>query len=305
MLTKSCDTIYLMYDGDKPGKKAAFRAGNTLLAAGVLAKLVLLPSGEDPASFVSARGRSPLDGLMERAKDVIESKLEIFRERGSLRTVEGKRTAVASLMDSLAGVKDALLSTLLLEKCSRELGVPIGVLAGELEARRARGRRPATGQPEKKESSGRIHDLTERYLLLLLLLERADSPSFRDTVSILDEDDFLFEHHRLVFRVVKEVSGREGNVVDLVLSRLPVELHPIVSAIVMDERAVQNPEQMLSDCLKKFKARRIRKNLDAISSDLRAARSAESSGEADKLARKFYDLAKELSSLFSRDEDQR
>jgi DNA primase len=305
MLTKMCDAVYLMYDGDQAGKKAAFRAGNILLSAGLLAKIVFLPAGEDPASFVSAKGRRPLDDLMKQAKDVIESKIAIFRDRGSLRTVEGKRAVVRSLMDSLAGAKDPLLTRLILEKCAQDVGVPIGVLAGELEARKARERRPLSEVIEKRKTTRTVHDLTERYLLLLLMLEQADGRSFQDTVSMLAEDDFLNDEYRIVFQAVKDVSGRKGNVVDLVLSRLPVEMHSLVSAIVMDERAVQNPEKMLSDCLLKFRARRIRKNLDAISGDLRAANGTEREGEADRLARRFYDLAKELSSLFSRDEESR
>lgn len=302
-LSKMCDTIYLMYDGDQAGRKAAFRAGNILLASGLLAKIVFLPAGEDPASFVSARGRQPLDDLMRDAMDVIEAKIAIFRDRGGLRTVEGRRAVVISVMDSLAGVRDPLLARLYLEKCSQDLGMPIGILSQELESRKSRDRRTPPGEGEKKPTSRKMHDLTEKYLLLLLLLEEADGQSFLDTVSVLREDDFLNEGYRRIFTAVKEVSGRKGNVADLVLSRLPIEVHPLVSAIVMDEKIVQNPQKMLSDCLVKFKARRIRKDLNAISGDLRATSGTDREGEADILARRFYDLAKELSSLFSRDDD--
>jgi DNA primase len=303
LLSKMCDTVYLMYDSDRAGRKASFRGGDILLGAGIVAKFVDLPGGEDPASLVSSEGISAAEELIEEARDVIDAKIDILRRRGGLNSVEGKRKAVGHLMDSLVWIKDNLMRGLYLERCSLELNVPVEVLSKELETRMRRRQRGLPDRVSRKTGERKVHDLTEKYLLLLLLVDRCDSETFINAVSSLEEDDFLNENYREVFITIKEIVNCEGTVLDQVLNKLPQRLHPVVSGIAMDEAVVQNPDRMLADCLKKLKARRIKRSMNEISENLRNVNNEEKDGEADRLARRFYELTRELSSLFPGEEE--
>ncbi|MFQ6104320.1 MAG: DNA primase [Candidatus Glassbacteria bacterium] len=298
LLSKMCESVSLMYDADRAGLKAAFRAGDLLLAAGVVAKYVELPAGDDPASFVHANGIVAVQELIRDAVDVIDAKIAILRRRGNLQSIEGKRKAVGYISDTISGIKDTLMRRLYLEKCSMELNVPIDVLSHELTKKSARRRRTQTGRAPEKVTGKKIHDLTEKYIILLLLMDRCDSASFLNTVSELVSDDFLNEDYRNIFIAFKELAGCEGSALDLILSKLPQELHSTVSGIAMDESIIQNPEKMLSDCLRKLKARRIKRDMNEISAHLRQAKDFERKGEADELAKRFYELTRELSALF-------
>ena len=65
-----CEVV-LIYDGDDAGIRAADRALDPLLAAGVAARVLILPPGEDPDSFVAKQGAQALRTLLEgRALDV-------------------------------------------------------------------------------------------------------------------------------------------------------------------------------------------------------------------------------------------
>ncbi len=301
LLSKMCDTVYLMYDGDRAGRKAGFRGGDILLTEGVVAKFVELPDGEDPASFVSEFGISAVENLMSEALEIVEAKINILRNRGDMRSVEGKRKAVGYILDSLLGIRDEIMRTLYLDKCARELDLPIELLSRELEQVRHRKKRGVVPQTRERSAGKSVHDLTEKYLLLLILVESCQSSSFIDTVAVLEVDDFINESYREIYRVVKGLAGRQGNVLDHVMSELPQELHATVSGIALDEAIVQNPEKMLEDCLKKIKARKIKKNMSEISETLRRLSHGEKKAEADRLAKQFYELSRELSSLFSED----
>ena len=308
ILSKMCDTVYLMYDSDMAGRKAAFRGGDLLLGTGVVPKFVALPAGEDPASFIAREGAAATQKLFDEAKDVIETKIEILRNRGNLKSIDGKRKAVGYLVDSLCGIRDELMRRLYLEKCSSEMNIPIEVLSKEVAERqrpRRRGSRASDprGSDTRKQPEKKLHDLTEKYLLLLLLTDSCDSKSFLATVSELKEDDFLDDSYRQIFKVLQELAGNKGNVLELALSRLPQELHSTISSIALDEDVVQNPERMLDDCHRKMKARRIKKSMNEISQSLRSVSDPDKKGEADKMAQRFYELTRELSSLFPASDD--
>ena len=63
--------VVLLYDGDDAGIRAADRALDSLLPAGLDVRVCTLPPGEDPDSFVQSRGAAALRTLLEeRARDV-------------------------------------------------------------------------------------------------------------------------------------------------------------------------------------------------------------------------------------------
>jgi len=64
--------IFIAFDGDGAGKKAAIRTGYTLLKNLVNPKILLLPEGTDPDDWIDNKGISPFKKSLENAKTVIE-----------------------------------------------------------------------------------------------------------------------------------------------------------------------------------------------------------------------------------------
>src|SRR6185503_10745491 len=56
LIKKYAPTAYLLYDSDPAGLKATFRSGDVLLSTGVSVRVVSLPGGEDPDTFVRKAG---------------------------------------------------------------------------------------------------------------------------------------------------------------------------------------------------------------------------------------------------------
>jgi DNA primase len=87
-LRKYADNVYLCYDGDSAGTAAAFKtieiAAKVLEHAGRSVRIVGLPAGEDPDSYVRAHGAAGFRRLLDEAKPSIEFKLDpqIDRLRG-------------------------------------------------------------------------------------------------------------------------------------------------------------------------------------------------------------------------------
>ncbi len=79
-LRKFADNVFLCFDGDTAGANAATKAVDiatrVMEHAGTHVKVVLLPDGEDPDSFVRTKGDAAFRALLESAKPSIEYKLD-------------------------------------------------------------------------------------------------------------------------------------------------------------------------------------------------------------------------------------
>ena len=79
-LAKSADGIFLCFDGDAAGEAAASKAVETATAAiehaGLAVRIVLLPEGSDPDSYVRENGSQAFASLLSGAKPAIEYRLE-------------------------------------------------------------------------------------------------------------------------------------------------------------------------------------------------------------------------------------
>ncbi|MCS7066409.1 MAG: DNA primase, partial [Fimbriimonadales bacterium] len=66
-LRRIAEQVYLLYDSDNAGVRAALRAAEVLHAAGIPALIVALPTGEDPDSLLQKAGAEALQQALDAA----------------------------------------------------------------------------------------------------------------------------------------------------------------------------------------------------------------------------------------------
>lgn len=116
-------SVVLLFDGDEAGQKAMKRAQPALAEGGLGAKVVLLPSGEDPDSYVRANGAAAIEKLIEESKGLIEHIIdEAARERGG--DERAKAQGIHSLRQVISAVRDPLQRDLHKKHLARVFGVP-------------------------------------------------------------------------------------------------------------------------------------------------------------------------------------
>lgn len=146
-LQRGCRTVYVLFDGDRAGRKAAVKSAGLALAAGLEPRVALLPDGEDPASFLEAQDAASLSGVLEEAPTYLPLLRRLAEESGLGR--EGVERAARTALDSLARVPDPVRRAYLIEECAEVFALPRSVVEGELSRRRdgrsVRGRRD--GEP--------------------------------------------------------------------------------------------------------------------------------------------------------------
>ncbi|MCB9065044.1 MAG: DNA primase [Chitinophagales bacterium] len=128
-LTKN---LTILYDGDAAGVKAALRGLDLALEQSFNVKLVLLPEGEDPDSFIQETGANKFhDYVKENKKDVIGFKLEVgLKEVGNDPVQKSKLVnEIAESISRINKTEDFALQDHYIKEASKTLDVdPTGLV---------------------------------------------------------------------------------------------------------------------------------------------------------------------------------
>ncbi len=138
-LLRQTDTIIFCFDGDKAGRKAAWRAlenSLALISDGKYLSFLFLPEGEDPDSYVRRYGKESFEQQLKHAVPLSEF---LFRELCTginLQTSEGRAKLVNDAKPLLQQVKASVLSLILLKRLTELSGISRDELEDLLQIKR-------------------------------------------------------------------------------------------------------------------------------------------------------------------------
>ena len=134
-LRKLTKNVFLLYDSDKAGLQATFRSGDELLRQGMSVRVVTLPEGEDPDTFVKAHGAAALTARLKDAIDVFERKIQLLERAGMFAELHKKRRALDRLLPTVRATSDEIMRDLYITRASEVSGVAREVLVRELSGK--------------------------------------------------------------------------------------------------------------------------------------------------------------------------
>lgn len=118
LLHRYGDTITMIYDSDSAGQRAMKRGINIALEEGMDVKLLELPEGEDPDSFVRQFGE---EGFRELKKEESEGFLDylVHKARSEGRWNEEKDKVVTEILESIAHIPDQIKQEVEVQKLNK------------------------------------------------------------------------------------------------------------------------------------------------------------------------------------------
>ena len=172
-LGRYADRVCLLLDGDAAGVKAAFRAADVALAAGLQVGIARLPVGLDPADMVREGRTDELRQHIERAPGLVQRLAEEVRAHGDSRI--GKERALAHLRETVAKLQDRVRAEFLMQEAAEVFGVRLAVLEGEGGATPTRpaapgvpAARPVAPVPARRASESARAGLEEQAIRLAM-----------------------------------------------------------------------------------------------------------------------------------------
>src|SRR5829696_5437448 len=112
LLWRLADEPILCFDGDKAGRRAAYRALDVALAAlvpGKSLRFALLPEGQDPDDLARAGGQAALARVLDAARPLVDMLWARELEAGPLDTPERRAALERRLKEALQVIRDETL----------------------------------------------------------------------------------------------------------------------------------------------------------------------------------------------------
>ncbi len=157
LVKRFTENVTLLYDGDKAGVKAALRGVDVLLTAGLNVRVVILPDGQDPDSYMQAVGTTAFQAYLEGTrKDFLFFKADLLLEEAG-DDVGARTTAIRDISTTLALVDDPLKRAGYLQQFSSRLGIVEGLLV-DLVNKAIANRRAAERKDHEREARRRKRD---------------------------------------------------------------------------------------------------------------------------------------------------
>ena len=108
LLARFARTVVLNFDQDEAGQKAARKSLDVLLDEGLAVRIVELPDGHDPDTYVKAEGGDAYRKRLEEAPDAVEWLMRRAVERHDVQSPGGKAAFLADVLPALVRTPNAV-----------------------------------------------------------------------------------------------------------------------------------------------------------------------------------------------------
>jgi DNA primase len=309
LVRKYTKNVFLLYDSDTAGQRATFRAGDELLRNGIGPRVITLPEGEDPDTFVASYGVEGLEKAIEESIDVFDRKVQILQRNGWFSDLRRKREALDKLLPTIRAASDPLLKDLYIGRTSEAAGVSRELLARELMADQRGGRArpspaawdppdepPADDAPEVARARTRERRMNhhaqgvraERELVRVLLHERRYVESVGER---LGDDSFVDPVYGRIFAEL--VAQGSDATVGEIAGGFDEETIEILEELLLERGGLDRASEIVDGSLNAMLSRELDARLTAID---RLMPLAASDGK-DELIREKERLLREMQAL--------
>jgi DNA primase len=152
VLRRYTDDIILCFDGDAAGQRAAARAFDDLLAAGIPFRVVSIPPPDDPDSFIKKFGKDAFIRLLIAADDFHEFYLKYLCSQKNLKTTSGRQQVVQLMCESVQKTGSPTLIDTYAQRTAQLLSVSPEAVRAEFRRVPATKSRPVGDQEESPET---------------------------------------------------------------------------------------------------------------------------------------------------------
>jgi DNA primase len=119
LLFRAADEVIYCFDGDRAGRKAAWRALEATLPRlrdGRQARFLFLPEGEDPDSMVRKSGQQAFSALLDQALPLSEFLFDHFIEEVDMNSIDGRAKLVGLVRPQLEKLPEGVFREMMFDR---------------------------------------------------------------------------------------------------------------------------------------------------------------------------------------------
>lgn len=159
LISRYTRQVTLLFDGDAAGIKAALRGTDMLLEEGLNVKILLVPDGDDPDSYIRKHGSDAFKVYLEKhEEDFISFKTKVLLQDAGHDPIKRAET-IREVVESIALIPDHIKASVFIRECSSLLEIEERILLHELNKirlnhNRNKAKQDAASAPTAPEVAG-------------------------------------------------------------------------------------------------------------------------------------------------------
>jgi len=291
LLNRFTRRIIVNYDPDTAGQAATERSLAILLEQGAEVRVLALPGGKDPDSFIRSEGAAAYTKLLNEAPPYVDYLISRACKM-DMSTAEGKLRAVNFLMPYVQRVPDRILRSEWATRIAQQLRIEEPVLRESMRKAASERRSEVKARPELV---GRVGKPAERRLVQMLI----EAEEFRSQLAQEIRTGELhrgLESERILAALVEAcATGIRPDAAELALA-LEDRDRRLLFEIAFESAAPPTWEEAES-CLAVLRRRRAEEELSAVQKQIEsfaAAAGAGAGGELRRLLERKQELRRRL-----------
>lgn len=304
VIKRYSDSAVLVFDGDNAGIKAAMRSIDSFISEEVPVKILMLPEGHDPDTFVREKGADAFYEKAAHALDIFDFKLKVLERTYSVDDPDGALKISQAMLDLVSKVRSPVLKDKYIYMLSAAVRVSEGALRDALKKmsfnssyspERFDSVEPVL-QPVKPRRKTAIRDSAEFQLLYILLT----NPKFGKLVfEELDADDFESNAARVLFAAAEKVFNA-GEILSFAALTNKVEdqeAAKALSELALIEIDVESIDSALLSRLKEIHYKGLEKKRREAHANIQKAERAGDSGSSLKWLQEKMNIERQIQKL--------
>jgi DNA primase len=225
LLSRYTKNVVLLFDADTAGIKASMRSIEILLKRDMEIKIVSLPKGEDPDSFVNKYGKDDFEELVKRAENFLEFETRYYESQGKFDDPATAAEAIRELIKPVALMYDELKRNLLIRNIAKRFNLREKLMEAELDKQLQQVKKIEKSDLRRAEQirndnnidvfnknvtveSPILYNLEREIIKLLFDADRSASEFIFNYVMA---EDFSFEMNKKLFETVREEFEKSEN----------------------------------------------------------------------------------------------
>jgi DNA primase len=291
LLNRFTRRIIVNYDPDTAGQAAAERSLTILLEQGAEVRVLALPGGKDPDSFIRSEGAAAYTKLLKEAPPYVDYLISRARKM-DMSTGEGKLRAVNFLMPYVQRIPDRILRSEWATRIAQQLRIEEPVLRESMRKAASERRSEVKARPELV---GRIGKPAERRLVQMLI----EADEFRSQLAQEIRAEELhrgLESERILAALIEICASDTKPDAAALAVALEDRDRRLLFEIAFESSAPSSWEEAQS-CLDVLRRRRAEEELSAVQRQIEsfaAAAGATAGGELRRLLERKQELRRRL-----------
>ncbi len=302
LVRRFTENVILLYDSDSAGSLAAMRGADVFLDEGMEVKIVPLPVGHDPDSYVRERGVDYFRQALSHAKSIIKFKIDALSQKLDVSTTAGKAQLINSLLESILRMKDSIKQNLALKEVAEHFALDERSLMDRLHYIKKNGQyHPIKTDPaDSGKSRTRLkpkskYDLAEEDLVRLIM---HDSQWVSLLIKHLELDEIFDPEIKKIFEIIFHLYQSNDELSPRVILEKITE--PQLSSRIAELMSTRygedtNLKKLVEDYLVLLKRRRLENFLSNLENEIKIAQEKEL--DVSLYTRKYLECKEEIKKI--------